>query len=300
MNLGLAEVSGTPGSLVLDLGDGASMTVPQAALDAYPGVADRIGSEVAVGMRPEHFLRAQEAPEGARWDGRKVTLVEMLGAEMLVHFETKVHPILTEDMREAVDDGSTRRSSTSSTPQPVKPCADRNDCSREGTPVKATRRAWRLTASVAMAAMVLAACGGDETADGGDEPGGTIDCGDLEVEDLGGAEVSIFGAFTSVEGDAVNAVIAECFNAQYNADAFYEGSESFEEQIKIRVDGGNPPDIALYPQPGSVVEQARAGKALALEDLGFDIAELRRRSASTSCRSASTRASTTASRPTST
>jgi multiple sugar transport system ATP-binding protein len=104
MNLGLAEVSGTPGSLVLDLGDGASMTVPQAALDAYPGVADRIGSEVAVGMRPEHFLRAQEAPEGARWDGRKVTLVEMLGAEMLVHFETKVHPILTEDMREAVDD----------------------------------------------------------------------------------------------------------------------------------------------------------------------------------------------------
>jgi len=74
-------------------------------------------------------------------------------------------------------------------------------------------------------------------------------CGD----DDAGAEVTIFGAFTSIEGDSVNAVIDDMIEPDANYTAFYEGSESFEEQIKIRVEGGNPPDIALYPQPGSVV-----------------------------------------------
>ena len=30
----------------------------------------------------------------------------------------------------------------------------------------------------------------------------------------------------------------------------YDGTQSFEEQIKVRVESGNPPDIALFPQPG--------------------------------------------------
>jgi len=95
-------------------------------------------------------------------------------------------------------------------------------------------------------------------------------CGD----DDAGAEVTIFGAFTSIEGDSVNAVIDDMIEPDANYTAFYEGSESFEEQIKIRVEGGNPPDIALYPQPGSVVEMAESGDAIALEDLGFTLAEL--------------------------
>jgi alpha-glucoside transport system substrate-binding protein len=94
------------------------------------------------------------------------------------------------------------------------------------------------------------------------------------AQDLSGTEVSIFGAFTSVEGDAVNAVIQSGFNEPTGSNAFYEGSESFEEQVKIRVDGGNPPDIALYPQPGAVIEQAAAGNAIALEDLGYTVDDL--------------------------
>lgn len=111
-------------------------------------------------------------------------------------------------------------------------------------------------------ALVVAACGDDDTEE-------TTAHGDLA-----GTEVSIFGAFTSIEAEAVNAVIDEKFNGPTGADAFYEGSESFEEQIKIRVEGGNPPDIALYPQPGSVVEMAASGDAIALEDLGFSLEEL--------------------------
>jgi len=103
-------------------------------------------------------------------------------------------------------------------------------------------------------ALVVAACGDD---DGGE-----------------GQEVSIFGAFTTVEADAVNAVIDDMFEGTTDYTAFYEGSESMEEQIKIRVEGGNAPDIALYPQPGSVVEMAASGDAIALEDLGFTLEEL--------------------------
>lgn len=38
------------------------------------------------------------------WRDLEVTLVEMLGAEMLVHFRTQVTPVLSDDLREAIDD----------------------------------------------------------------------------------------------------------------------------------------------------------------------------------------------------
>ena len=153
-----------------------------------------------------------------------------------------------------------------------------------------TKRTLRLMAAVASAALLVTACGGDgdgggeetetggtETEATGGETGGETGGATEGATDLEGAQVSIFGAPTSVEGEAINQVIEEHFNQPYNADAFYEGSDSFETQIKIRVDGGNPPDLALYPQPGSVIEQAEAGNAVALEDLGFDIAQLEER-----------------------
>ena len=131
---------------------------------------------------------------------------------------------------------------------------------------------WLIVVVLAFA-MIAAACGDGDAGDG-DGDGATTtaaaDGGD------GGAtgEVSVFGAFSGIEAQAVQQVIDEKINAVKGYTAEYEGSDSFEEQIKIRVDGGNPPDVALYPQPGSVVEQGDLGNAIALEDLGFDIAEL--------------------------
>ncbi len=102
-------------------------------------------------------------------------------------------------------------------------------------------------------ALVAAACGGD-----GDD----------------GAVVNIFGAPTGIEATGMQQVIDDEINSVKDYTATYEGSDSFEEQIKIRVEGGNPPDIAFYPQPGSVVEQAEAGNIVALEDLGYSRADL--------------------------
>jgi alpha-glucoside transport system substrate-binding protein len=130
--------------------------------------------------------------------------------------------------------------------------------------------------------MVLAACGGNnngtaEPSGGGTTTGGGGQTGPTSTEgmpDLSGTNVSIFGAPTSVEADAINSVIDQYFNQPTGANAVYEGSDSFETQVKIRIDGGNPPDIAIYPQPGAVIEQAQEGNAVALEDMGFDIQEL--------------------------
>lgn len=149
-------------------------------------------------------------------------------------------------------------------------------------------------AALAAAAMVLTACGdgggdADEPADADADAAAETDTdtdtdtdadADADADeasddvDLAGTTVSVFGAPTSVEADAINAVIDEFVNQPTGMDAFYEGSDSFEEQILIRIEGGNAPDLALYPQPGAVVEQAAAGNAVSLEELGFDIAEL--------------------------
>jgi len=87
--------SGEP--TVLDVKDGA--------IDRYPRVQDYEGKNIALGMRPEHFFPANsDTPSSVVWPGRRVTLVEQLGAEMLVHFGTSAPPIVTEDMREAIDD----------------------------------------------------------------------------------------------------------------------------------------------------------------------------------------------------
>jgi alpha-glucoside transport system substrate-binding protein len=147
--------------------------------------------------------------------------------------------------------------------------------------VKQQRRtSWqrhrRRTALLVATALVATACGGDGDGGGDAVAGGpdALDCGDIPDQgDLEGATINIFGAFTSTDADGVNRVIEECFNEPFNADANYEGSDSFEEQIQVRVEGGNPPDLALFPQPGAVLAQAEQGAALSIEDLGYDVAE---------------------------
>ena len=63
----------------------------------------------------------------------------------------------------------------------------------------------------------------------------------------------------------------------YDWQAVYTGSDAFEQEVIIQIEGGTPPDIAFFPQPGAVVEQAQQGNLVSLEELGFDIAELNER-----------------------
>jgi alpha-glucoside transport system substrate-binding protein len=136
------------------------------------------------------------------------------------------------------------------------------------------RMRTRRAVAMAMAAtLVLAACG--DTDDDDNDVAAPDDNGEEVDDDLAGTSVSVFGAPTSVEEAAIQNVIDETFNDPTGANATYEGSDDFENQIQIRAEGGNPPDVALFPQPGPLVEHAEQGFLVSLEDMGFDIDELR-------------------------
>ena len=140
----------------------------------------------------------------------------------------------------------------------------------------------RLLAVLLLALSLLAACGDDDddtSAGGGDDTGEATDDGGEGEEDDDGAgagdegTVTVFSAMEPEEVDAVEAAIADAMGeTEYEVE--FEASADFEEQAQIRIEGGNPNDVMLFPQPGTVQELARNGDAVALEDLGFDIEEL--------------------------
>ncbi len=76
-----------------------------------------------------------------------------------------------------------------------------------------------------------------------------------------GTVVTMTGPFVDEDAVKFNASIAS-FEEQTGIDIQYEGSKEFETTISIRVDGGNAPDIADFPQPGLLASFARAGKVV--------------------------------------
>lgn len=84
-----------------------------------------------------------------------------------------------------------------------------------------------------------------------------------------GGRVTIFGAFTGRDADGFQLDL-DAFEQRTGIEVVYEGSDDFETQLPIRAQGGNPPDIAFWPQPGAFKEFAEAGD---LVDLGAFIDE---------------------------
>ena len=115
-----------------------------------------------------------------------------------------------------------------------------------------------------VAALALTACGSSGSKKGSATTGAAKLTGTVHV----------FNAMEPEENTALQAVVDKDINASVGYKVELEQSSDFETQAKIRIQGGNPPEVIMYPQPGSVVEQAKAGKAVALEDMGFNIADL--------------------------
>ena len=73
-----------------------------------------------------------------------------------------------------------------------------------------------------------------------------------------GTAVSMFGPFTDEDAVKFNGSIA-AFEEATGIDVQYEGSKEFETTISVRVDAGDPPDIADFPQPGLLENLAGTG-----------------------------------------
>jgi multiple sugar transport system ATP-binding protein len=102
MNMAEADLKREDGRLMVQTGS-IRLPVSDEAQEKYSRLADFEGKKLAVGMRPEHFFRADSSVPDEDKFRAEVTLVEALGAEVIVHFNTDAPPVLTEDTREFVD-----------------------------------------------------------------------------------------------------------------------------------------------------------------------------------------------------
>ncbi|MCL1594269.1 MAG: ABC transporter substrate-binding protein [Actinomycetia bacterium] len=84
--------------------------------------------------------------------------------------------------------------------------------------------------------------------------------------DLTGRSVTVFGPESSDEEagaiqDALNVLAADT-----GLRIIYTGARDFSDQINAQAAGGNPPDIAIFPQPGKLADFARQEFILPLPD----------------------------------
>jgi alpha-glucoside transport system substrate-binding protein len=136
------------------------------------------------------------------------------------------------------------------------------------------RTRWFI-ALLAVLAMVLAACGDGDGDGGGDGDGDatTAPSGDGGDGEGAGASFALFGAPTGAEGDALQGFV-DAYNEETGSEITFRGSTDFENELRIAVDGGNPPEVAFTPQPASICAFADDGDLVSLEEMGFDIAEM--------------------------
>jgi len=170
---------------------------------------------------------------------------------------------------------------------------------------------WKKSAAALMAlSVVVAACGDDEEEGGGDatatataSEGGeetatasatgggdetaTATGGGSGESLLGGAipcegqhegkTVSVFSPVRNSEGDPT---VVEEFVAGYQplmdctgVTIEWQGTDQFETEINVRLQGGDPPDVIDYPQPGLMASHVAQGYLTALpEDLAASTA----------------------------
>lgn len=169
------------------------------------------------------------------------------------------------------------------------------------------RKRWlKLAAVPVVFAFVASACGGSDDDDGGSgaattaEGGGTATTaagggdtattaggdtattaagsGDTATtaagggEDLAGQEVEIFGAFTDNEGDLFRETL-EPLIEETGIEVNYVDSPAFDTEITTRVEGGDLPDIAIFPQPGLLLDIAEQTGAIPVDQY-LDVAAL--------------------------
>ncbi len=131
------------------------------------------------------------------------------------------------------------------------------------------KRAVTVTAGAALAALALAAC---TTGEGG-TPGGSgsasaqeVDCADFDqYGDLSGKTITIYAGIVAPE-DGPYRTSFQGFEKCTGAKVDYQADKQFEQQILVRAQAGNPPDIAVVPQPGLLAQLVGTGTVKAAPD----------------------------------
>jgi alpha-glucoside transport system substrate-binding protein len=73
-----------------------------------------------------------------------------------------------------------------------------------------------------------------------------------------GKTVTMFGSILSPESDSLNKSWAQ-FSKCTGITIKYTGSNTFESDLPVKVNGGNAPNLAIIPQPGLLAQMVQAG-----------------------------------------
>lgn len=85
--------------------------------------------------------------------------------------------------------------------------------------------------------------------------------------------VTILGAITGEQQQKLEAALTP-FVEETGIEVVYQGTEAFSNLLPVRVEAGNAPDIAMFPQPGLMANFARQGLLVPLETV-IDSAQLK-------------------------
>jgi alpha-glucoside transport system substrate-binding protein len=114
------------------------------------------------------------------------------------------------------------------------------------------------------AVLALAAVGGcSSNKDSSSKPAATAalsgDCAAYQAyAGQSGKTVTLFGSILSPESDSLNkswATFESCTGIKIQ----YTGSNTFESDLPVKVNGGNPPNLAIVPQPGLLAQMVQTG-----------------------------------------
>src|SRR5690625_4628218 len=81
----------------------------------------------------------------------------------------------------------------------------------------------------------------------------------------GDGVVTILGNFGGVEADGFNAAL-ESFQEDTGITVEYTSDQDFATTIRTRASAGDAPDIALFPQPGGLLDLAAEGHVAPISD----------------------------------
>ncbi|HEX5039014.1 MAG TPA: ABC transporter substrate-binding protein, partial [Candidatus Limnocylindria bacterium] len=126
-------------------------------------------------------------------------------------------------------------------------------------------RKFRFIAPVIAGMLVLAACTSDEGS-----PDGSGGGGDGGAAEEGDGSITVTSLWGGTEQEAFEAVLA-AFTEETGIEATYEPNRTdYATVLRTRIQGGNPPDVAIIPGIGTLRSLARDGSLISIADLGLD------------------------------
>ena len=132
-----------------------------------------------------------------------------------------------------------------------------------------TKRWFRGLAVVASLTLIAAACGGDDN-----EPSTpTTGAGGSAGPDLSGVTVEVAATWTGAEQENFEQVLT-LFEDQTGATVrFLSAGDDIAAYLGPKIEGGQPPDVAILPQPGVLASFAGDGSLIPIEDFAGEVVD---------------------------